>query len=283
MQSPMFDPAGAGQQLGDPRRLILDWQRPMYDLACRMLGNEADAADATQEIFLTVLRQLPRYDRRRPFRPWLYRLATNVIRNGIRNSRLRRERETQAAMNAQHRSEGDPLERLELERLVHGQVAKLPEALRSLILLHYYHGLTQEEAAQALSIPRTTARSRIQKALETLRRGLAASGSLAVAVDVESLMKTSAPIPVPPQVTASLMAIAADAGATAAVTTGITVGGILMTKQVIAGAVLVGLVCLAAGYLAGRTTLRADGEPARRLAGPKSRGSRRSTRGPWSA
>ncbi len=63
------------------RRLILEWQQPVYNLAYRMLGNEADAADATQDIFTRVIANIDKFDRNRAFRPWLFRIAKNYRGN----------------------------------------------------------------------------------------------------------------------------------------------------------------------------------------------------------
>ena len=49
--------------------LVAEWQQPMYNLAYRMLGNEHDAMDATQEIFTTVLKKIDQYDPQRPLKP----------------------------------------------------------------------------------------------------------------------------------------------------------------------------------------------------------------------
>ncbi|MBI1849651.1 MAG: sigma-70 family RNA polymerase sigma factor [Planctomycetes bacterium] len=250
------EPSRNGEALA---QVVLDWQRPLYNLAYRMLGNEADAADATQEIFITVLRNFHRYDSRRALKPWIYRVATSVLRNFIRDSKLRRQRESEAPMKRDEFEEKERLEHRELEAVVEGEIAKLPEASRSLILLHYYQGLSQFEVAEALAISRTTAQTRIQKALKLLKRGLATAGYLSVVPNVESLMRSSAALHVPAKLSASLMTIAANATSTATISTGLTLGGILMTKQIIGGALILGIVSLGAGLWAGRTILRADG------------------------
>lgn len=249
--SPLSEPQSLRADL---TRIVLEWQRPMYNLAFRMLGNEHDAADATQEIFITLIRNVHAYDRERDFRPWIYRLATNVLRNFIRDSKLRRLREGYAAMEHDATEADESLERAELEAVVQAELRKLPESHRALIVLHYYHGLSQEDVAAALDIPRSTAQSRIQKALTCLKRGLATSGYLASVPNVEALMKSSAALAVPPKLSASLLAIAANAGAASAtVAAGLTLGGILMTKQIIGGALAIGLISLGVGMWAGRT------------------------------
>src|SRR2546428_2247672 len=56
----------------------------VYALAYRLTGNRQDAMDATQEVFLQLLRKLDRYDRKSAFSTWLYRVATNVCYDVLR-------------------------------------------------------------------------------------------------------------------------------------------------------------------------------------------------------
>jgi len=73
--------------------LVREWEGLVYGLALRMLGNAADAEDATQEIFLRLLRKLHRYDPARSFRPWFLRLAANILRNALRDATTRAKHE----------------------------------------------------------------------------------------------------------------------------------------------------------------------------------------------
>ena len=65
----------------------------LFDKCIRILGNRAEAEDATQDVFERVLRRIGDYDPQRPLRPWIYRVATRVILNRIRAARTRRARE----------------------------------------------------------------------------------------------------------------------------------------------------------------------------------------------
>ena len=238
------------------RQLVLQWQQPMYALAYRMLGNEADAADATQEIFVRLIAERHRYDATRDFRPWLYRLATRVVLNFMRDSTTRHQRETEAALKSHRPDDRESLERRELERVVEAELAKLPEAARSLLVLHFYNGLSKEDVAQSLSIPRTTVQSRIQKALELLRRGLVTGGYGAALPNLESLMRSAVAPTIPSHVSTSLLSIAAKAGASS---TALTLGGIIMTKQILVGAAFLAIASLGTGLWIGKSSLRADG------------------------
>ncbi|MBI1849853.1 MAG: sigma-70 family RNA polymerase sigma factor [Planctomycetes bacterium] len=245
--------------LRDPetlRQLVLEWQQPMYALAYRLLGNEVDAADATQEIFVRLIAERHHYDSARDFRPWLYRLATRVVLNFMRDSKTRHLREREAAMNSHRPDDRESLDRRELERVVEAALEKLPDDARSLLVLHFYTGLSKVDVAHSLSIPRTTVQSRIQKALELLRRGLVTGGYGAALPNVESIMRSAALPTVPSHVSASLLSIAAKAGASS---TALTLGGIVMTKQILAGAAMLAIASLGTGLWIGKSSLHADG------------------------
>src|SRR5262245_50804940 len=77
----------------ETERIVEEWQGPVYGLARRILGNDADAADATQEIFLRVFRKLDTLDRSRPIKPWIFRVAAHHLQNCIRAREARRRRE----------------------------------------------------------------------------------------------------------------------------------------------------------------------------------------------
>ena len=58
-------------------RLVEKYQRPVYNLCYRMLGNAGDAEDAAQEAFLRAYKSLNRYDQKRPFATWLLSIASH--------------------------------------------------------------------------------------------------------------------------------------------------------------------------------------------------------------
>lgn len=251
----------------DAEHIVRDWQRPFYNLAYRMLGNEADAADATQEIFIQIFRGMKSYDTAREFRPWAYRIATNAILHYIRDRKLRHERENEAAMERDGQfdphSAKSQAEKREMEALFAQKLAQLPESERSLLVLHYYQELPQTEIAAALDIPRTTIQSRLEKALGSLRKSLAGAGVFAAVPEIELLMKSAASLPVPTNLAGSLATLAAQTG-TLATGAGLTIGGILVTKQAVLGATFIGLLSLGAGFWVGTSLGSGDADAAKK-------------------
>ena len=153
-------------------RLVREWQQPVYGLALRMLGDPGEAEDATQEVFVRLLRNLDRYDSDREFRPWIYRVATNIVLNRIRARKTRREKEQAAARERVEALEDATVEKSELEGVVRDQLQHLEHEDRAMLVLHYYEGLSKSETATALGVRRTTLHARLDRALGRLKSGL---------------------------------------------------------------------------------------------------------------
>lgn len=159
----------------DPRRVIQDWQRPIYNLALRRLGNEADAADACQETFIKILanlRQLRSADR---LKPWVYRIAHNTI-SGLQSRAGRRRRAEDAAPTPVF--EDADLEGWEQRDRVRAALASLSVEHRAVIELHFFQELSQREVGAALDLSQSAVHARLKRGLERLR--VALGGSMAL-------------------------------------------------------------------------------------------------------
>src|SRR3954467_5921530 len=138
------------------------WPRA-YRAAYLVVHDAAGAEDIAQEAFLSAVRSLDRFDRRRPFAPWLHRIAVNRAIDWARARSLRREAElvdTQAA-------DGD------LPRQLRGVVAVLgvlPPEQRAVIVLRHLLEYTPGEIADLLDLPRGTVNSRLRRGLDQLAR-----------------------------------------------------------------------------------------------------------------
>ena len=134
----------------------------LYGAAFLTLGSESAAIDAVDEAvykgYQTYLKlRQPEY-----FNTWLIRILINVCRDELR----RRKREL--AVEALPETAQEQFDALPLKEAIR----RLPEALRSVIILRYFTGLTLEETAAALGIPRGTVATRQRKALALLRLDL---------------------------------------------------------------------------------------------------------------
>jgi RNA polymerase sigma-70 factor, ECF subfamily len=137
------------------------WPRA-YRAAYLVTYDAAASEDIAQEAFLAALRSLDRFDRRRPFAPWLHRIVVNRAIDWTRARRLRGEVELSDSLPAAERSSDDP--QAVLERL-----ADLPPEHRAVIVLRHLFEFTPGEIAETLGLPRGTVNSRLRRGLDALK------------------------------------------------------------------------------------------------------------------
>jgi RNA polymerase sigma-70 factor (ECF subfamily) len=149
-----------------------------YRAACFVVHDPAAAEDIAQEAFLAAIRALDRFDRRRPFGPWLHRIVVNRAIDWARSRSLRRE------LAADHESElgGAPAERVDpptsgiLSDEAGRALASLSPEHRAVVVLRYLLDYTPAEIASMLELPRGTVNSRLRRALDRLAAELGEAG-----------------------------------------------------------------------------------------------------------
>jgi RNA polymerase sigma-70 factor, ECF subfamily len=159
--------------------LVVRYQTLAFNVALRMLGDRADAADATQSTFVKIFAKLQTYDRQRRFFSWMYRILSNECLSLLR-TRQRRE----SAPLAPETPALDPheiLEAAEREAVVRAGLLALTPLLREAIVLRYFGGLSYQEMGVALDLPEKTVKSRLHTARQRLyqhfrERGVFRSG-----------------------------------------------------------------------------------------------------------
>jgi RNA polymerase sigma-70 factor (ECF subfamily) len=148
-------------------RLIDLHYKGLYRFACQSTGSPGDADDICQETFLQALRQIHRLRDSECFRPWLYKIALNLMR---RRSRFRRM--DPASAQTSHRNAPGALETLkgrERADLVRGEIGRLPEPLHLATILVVMDGMTQKEAAGIIGCSEATVSRHLDAAREVLR------------------------------------------------------------------------------------------------------------------
>ncbi len=135
-----------------------------YRAALLVTHDRAAAEDIAQEAFLAALRALPRFDRRRPLRPWLHRIVVNRAIDFARRRRLRREVDGDAVPEAPAHPDA-PLAEL---GSLGPAIAALGVDQRAVIVLRYLLDMTPGEIAAALDLPRGTVNSRLRRGLDAL-------------------------------------------------------------------------------------------------------------------
>ena len=141
-----------------------EWPRA-YRAAYLVVHDAAAAEDIAQEAFLAAVRAIDRFDRRRPFGPWMHRIVVNRAIDVTRARALRREVDATAAASAE--APPDPPSSPLSDELV-AALAELSPEHRAVVVLRYVFDYTPGEIAQALDMPRGTVNSRLRRALDRL-------------------------------------------------------------------------------------------------------------------
>lgn len=150
---------------------------PVAKRLALLTGAGADADDVVQEAFVKAYQSLPRFHDGAAFRPWLLRIVVNETHN-IRRGRDRRSRREDKVGRLDLRAVtvADPAD----EALASGRrrdllaaVAGLRDELREVVVCRYLLELSEPETAETLGIPRGTVKSRLHRALRSLREVVA--------------------------------------------------------------------------------------------------------------
>jgi RNA polymerase sigma-70 factor (ECF subfamily) len=153
---------------GDPQaftQLVESYQKPVYNLCYRMLGNAEDAEDAAQETFLRAYRSMRRYDSSRPFSTWL--LSIDQIR--------RRRMAIVSLEDLPVPDVPDPEPGLESkvslkeeQRRLRRVLDKLDPTDRAAVVMYYWYDFSYEEIGQALSLTLSAVKSRMHRARKAM-------------------------------------------------------------------------------------------------------------------
>lgn len=168
--------AGESDLFGE---LVRRYERELYGYLRRYVGDDELAADVFQNTFVAVFTKLDQYEPGRTVRPWLYTIATHQAIDALR--RRQRRKDTRATDGSEN--PGRPLLELlastevgpdekaeseEMRRVVRAAVDSLPDLLRGVVLLCYFQGLSNQDAADILGVPVGTVKSRLHTAVAKL-------------------------------------------------------------------------------------------------------------------
>lgn len=155
--------------------LIAGSYRPAYTLALRLLGDPDDAAEATQEAYIRMVRGLKRFREDGAFRTWLFKIVSNVCM-----TELRRRGGRQVPVELEVVEDTDPTDvsdvatnRVFLDELERS-MRELPEAYRSVVVLRDVYDLSGAESAEILGISPGAVKVRLHRARRMLRDDLLA-------------------------------------------------------------------------------------------------------------
>lgn len=157
----------------DFRTLVQTFQHKVYNQAYRMLGSREEAEDATQDIFLKVHGSLKDFRGEAKLSSWIFKITANVCL-----SRMRRKQLLTASLDEQVAGEGRLLSEVvadersnpetecqanEIGAIVRDQLQRLKPEWAQAIGLHYFGGLSYDEVAEAMEIPRETVATHIRR------------------------------------------------------------------------------------------------------------------------
>ncbi|MCE5342655.1 MAG: RNA polymerase sigma factor [Eubacteriales bacterium] len=149
----------------------------VYRHCLQLLGNPADAQDATQEAMLRAYRAMATFQGFSGVATWLYRIAHNVCLDFLKSPRTRRESASLEALQQTGFDPEDPnptpedayLAQSERERL-QSAVARLPDEQQALLSLRYGDGMSYDALAQTLGLNPGTVKSKLNRAKEKLKK-----------------------------------------------------------------------------------------------------------------
>ena len=136
-----------------------------YRVAFLVVHDSGAAEDIAQESFLAAVRNLDRFDRRRPFGPWLHRIVVNRAIDWTRARTLRSESELLDIVAA-------PEQPGSLDGSLLAALAALPPEHRAVIVLRHLLEYTPGEIAELLGLPRGTVNSRLRRGLDSLKESV---------------------------------------------------------------------------------------------------------------
>ena len=172
--------AAKGGDLNSFNRLVLAYQDLIYSHAFRMIGEEETADDATQNTFISAYNHLGSF-RGGSFKAWLLRIVTNACYDELRRRKRRptvpleplddtgEEVESASWMVDQGDQPEEQVQRIELQNAIQHCLDNLPDDFRSTVIMVDVQGLDYFEAAEALSKPIGTIKSRLARARLRLR------------------------------------------------------------------------------------------------------------------
>jgi RNA polymerase sigma-70 factor, ECF subfamily len=165
--------------------LVERYQRPVYSLCYRMLGNSRDAEDAAQESFIRAYMHLKKYDPNRSFATWLLSIASHYCIDRIRKRQL--PSVSIEALPAEIIADGNVpnpeaiFSKSSREKMIQDLIMQLKPLDRATVILRYWHEYSEVEIAEALHLSVSAVKSRLYRARQALAESWLAMESQSIA------------------------------------------------------------------------------------------------------
>ena len=169
-------------------RLVEAYAGRIHAHLWRIVRNREDAEDLAQETFLRAYRALARFDARRPFRSWLYTIATNVGLNALRTRSRRLQpdsldasgvdgRPLREAASPRREEQREAVEQSERRARLEAAIDQLPPRAAALVRLHYTEDMPLREAGEVVGLGESAAKVALFRARKQLRELLTGDGT----------------------------------------------------------------------------------------------------------
>jgi len=162
------------------RNILADYQDKVYNQAFRMLGNREESEEATQDIFLRIHRSLDEFRGESKLSSWIYRITANVCISRMRKKQLSLKsldeplevggRSAEEIISDESTNPETAYESKQLAAIVHEEVRRLPANWAQAISLYHFGGLSYDEVAEAMEIPRATVATYILRGKKQLAK-----------------------------------------------------------------------------------------------------------------
>ena len=161
-------------------RLIEGYQKKVFNIALRMIGNYDDASELAQEVFIKVYKSIRSFKEESSFSTWIYKITSNVCLDEIRKRKNKKVVYLDDDVKLEdgevrHQIEDDSpspealLERKEIKRVVKEAIQSLSEEHRLVIVMRDLQGMSYEEIGKIVKCPEGTVKSRINRARQALK------------------------------------------------------------------------------------------------------------------
>lgn len=139
----------------------------VYRRCLRLLKDQEAARDATQEVFMKLVRDMPKLEDRETVLPWMYRVATNHCLNLRRNSHRRGEDQSEAELDV---ASSTPTDVYPDRALAQSVLSRFDAATQAVAVGVIVDGMEHEEVAAALGVSRRTVARKLERFLENARK-----------------------------------------------------------------------------------------------------------------
>lgn len=155
--------------------IIRRYKEAVFGIAMGVLGNAADAEDASHDAFIRAYENLKRYNLEKKFVTWLFTITTNICKNKLRRERIFSTLKHPSRLMGKE----DPAQQVakeELQHLVRDSLNQLSYKYRTPLILKYYAQMDYKEIAEVLNVPEGTVKTRLHRGKMELRKILEEKG-----------------------------------------------------------------------------------------------------------